>query len=53
VDNLVEPAKKFRTILLRSNWQNFFKLDGKFDFKEIFSQIHCQAEYRGRLSVIL
>ena len=38
---------------LRSNWQMFFKFDGKFDFKEIFSQILDQAENFGRLFVFL
>ena len=31
----------------------FFKFDGKFDFKEIFSQILDQAENFGRLFVFL
>ena len=34
-------------------WNEFYKFDGKFDFKEIFSQILRQAEIFGRLSVIL
>ena len=50
---MVEIKKGFQIILLCSNWQKFFKFDGKFDFREIFSRILRQAEIFGRLFVFL